>query len=262
MNQISEQEPQSWTEQLRELLVEHQRISRWLDRLEGVTIDVPLEAATLVRDEYLTRIQEVESAVGERADDLRDAAADAVRRITDARDRIPVLRLRHAVGELDDTALTQHLAALQREAADAEAERGRLIGLLAEIERVLAPDDGQAPPRTKPSAQPDSVMDDAFGEWQGPAGGGSGENGASPSATPEKQGPEREEDGLQFLNSLPRSPSPGPARVPADSPKPARPTARPGSAGAAASGALTCKSCQSVNDARSWYCDTCGSELG
>lgn len=267
MNRTAEQNPDASIEQLRELLAEHQRISAWLARLDHLTIEVPLEAAAFVRNEYLARLESVAAAVDDRATELRDAAAAAVKRISDARGRIPVLRLRHAVGELDDTALTQHLALLQREAADAEAERGRLVGTIAEIESVLAPANGPTQPPAPPeavTARNEAVIDDAFGEWQGPPDKEPSQNGTAPSAEPagEEHATPGADDDLTFLNSLPRSQPPAPTRVPAESPHPVRPAARSGRPAGGSAGALSCRTCGSVNDARSWYCDRCGSELG
>jgi hypothetical protein len=237
--------------ELRELLTEHARISAWLDRLDTLGADTPSAVSSQVRADYLRRLGVVTATVAEHANGLREIVRMATKRIALARDQLPELRLRHAVGELDDAALAQRLAVLRREATEAEQERGTLAGLLEQADGAVAaaaarmpggelpPDAGRVP------AQPE--IDDAFGEWQAPVGSGPTRADAK---TVEGSGETADEDELGFLDTLPQSRPP--AAVPAAQPAPRAPAAAK----------LMCKSCRYANDATAWYCEKCGSELG
>jgi hypothetical protein len=271
---------ETYTAQLRAWADEYQKLNGWLARLDEQTGGQHSEPAQQVRADYLQRLDRIAAAVDERADALRTTISAAARSVAEARDRLPQLRVRHAVGEIDGPELAARQAATQRAAAEAEIERGRLAAQLAELEtisrRLRSPNGNptaaapvgvpaEAPiPVAAPAAAPMSApptLDAAFSEWEGNPAGVAATAQASLAA-------DEAGDDLDFLDTLPgtwgREPDP-PAllgtvtpRLPESVP-PAQGSAPPASPGIAGA-AISCRSCGGSNDATTWYCEHCGSE--
>jgi hypothetical protein len=287
--------PETYTAQLRAWADEYQKLNGWLARLDEQTGGQHSEPAQQVRADYLQRLDRIAAAVEERADALRTTISAAARSVAEARDRVPQLRVRHAVGEIDGPELAARQAATQRAAAAAEIERGRLAAQLAELETIsrrLRSPNGNAPsaapvglpavapmPVAAPAAAPISApptLDAAFSEWEGnPAVVAAT---AQPSLAADAAG-----DDLDFLDTLPgtwgREPDPPPPAIgtrtePQDPPTllgtvtprlpgsvpPTQGSTPPASPGMATA-AISCRSCGGSNDATTWYCEHCGSEV-
>lgn len=165
----------------------------------------------------------------------------------------------------------QRLTELERRVADCAAELESVLHALRSLRAELAPAAAGGtrpapaalaalamPATPAPAAEPRGSFDpdEMFGEW-GP-----------PAARPDPGSrPEPADDDLSFLQELPSSRGGAAAAPPPPLPPPATDRsvrdAAAGVAGAPGAGeGLACRMCGTVSDARAWYCEGCGGELG
>lgn len=135
-------------EAARTLIAERDRLRAWLEQLDAHGTEVPEHVLERVRGDYQERLQRVTADLGEHLGSLRQSLAElrelqdaAEAQHAEARDALAEAKLRHLIGELDESAWEDRRPALEaavteaeRESAEVGAEVARLVELVSEIE--------------------------------------------------------------------------------------------------------------------------------
>ena len=241
-------------EALADLLARQARLREWIERLDEPQDDVPAHVADRVRTDYESRLGEVEQelrghvdALHRDAERLHETLRLAREAHQDATDQLAEARLRHRLGEIDDSAWGGRRAELERAAEEAAAGERDAAEELDRLEELL----GRLEEPTMASPTPaERTVEDPAGRTEPvpeplpPCG-----SGGDTEVQPESSWPAGSADAdtrtvdSAFLDGLDRA-------IGSEQEPDTRPT--PG---------VKCPECGYTNDSNAWYCGVCGVDL-
>lgn len=279
--------PQKSSEDVEKLLNERQAVTEWLERLALTGEDASDDVRSKVREDYETRLAVASKGLQGYADELRSTLSKETKKRNDflereqrAEGRLSEAKLRHAVGEYEDSQWNEihseilgELVKVREGLKAAGKEIDRLEDVLSSIDRqptVDEADQGEPEKERVSLAELEPEPDEAGVPGGGaekeskPAGRTSGQTEAFDDlaflkkVAPEKVGKKRR-SGVMF------KPLEGAATA-AD--KPASTVTAPeeklqvGSVeDPTAKKTLKCQECGAMNRPTEWYCESCGAEL-
>ncbi len=273
------------SEDVKKLLDERQTITEWLERLalagDGASDDV----RSKVREDYETRLEAVSKGLQGYADELSSALSKETQKRTDlleqeqkAEERLTEAKLRHAVGEYEDSRWNEveseilgELVKVREGLKTAGKEIDRLEEVLSSINRrptVDEADKGESEEERVSLAElePDGaeVAKGGAEKERKPAGRTSGQTDAFDDlaflkkVAPEVAGRKRR-SGAMFKpleGAATAANEPGPTVTAPDEKMQVGPIEDP-----TAKKTLKCQECGAMNRPTEWYCESCGAEL-
>ena len=278
---------QKSSEDVEKLLDERQAITEWLERLALTGEDASDDVRSKVREDYETRLEAVSEGLQGYADELSSALSKETQKRTDflereqrAEGRLAEAKLRHAVGEYEDSQwndihseILGELVKVREGLKAAGTEIDRLEDVLSSIDRQPTVDEavrGESEEERVSLAELEPEPDEAEVATGGaekerdPAGRTSGQTDAF--------------DDLAFLKKVAPDTA-GKRRRSGAMFKPLREAGtaadKPGSTVTApveklqvgpiedptAKKTLKCQECGAMNRPTEWYCESCGAEL-
>lgn len=275
------------SEDVEKLLDERQAITEWLERLALTGDDASDDVRSRVREDYETRLETVSEGLQGYADELSNALSKETQKRTDflereqkAEERLTEAKLRHAVGEYEDSRwndihseILGELVKVREGLKAAGKEIDRLEDVILSIDRQPTVDEAdQVESEEEPMSlaeletEPDEaeVATGGAEKERKPAGRTSGQTDAFDDlaflkkVAPETAG-KRRRSGAMFKplgEAGTAADKPG-STVTAPEEKPQvgpieDPTAKK---------TLKCQECGAMNRPTEWYCESCGAEL-
>lgn len=280
---------QKSSEDVEKLLDERQAITEWLERLALTGDDVSGDLRSKVREDYETRLEAVSEGLQGYADELSSTLSKETQKRTDflereqrAEERLAEAKLRHAVGEYEDSQwndvhseILGELVKVREGLKAAGKEIDRLEDVLSSIDRqpmVDGADQGESEeePVLLAELEPDEaeVAKGGAEKERKPAGRASGQTEAFDDlaflkkVAPEAAGRKRRSGamfkplrGADTAADKPGSTVTAPGEKPPAGPQVGSiedPTAKK---------TLKCQECGAMNRPTEWYCERCGAEL-
>ncbi len=274
---------QKSSEDVEKLLDERQAITEWLERLALTGDDASDDIRSKVRVDYETRLQAVTQGLQGYAAELSSTLSketqkrkDFLEREQSADGRLTEAKLRHAVGEYEDSQWNEihseilaELVKVREGLKAAGKEIGRLEDVLSSIDRQPTADQGESEKERVSLAELDPEPDEAqvakggAGKERQPAGRTSGQTDAFDDlAFLKKVAPESERkrrSGAMFkpLTEADTAADTSGSTVTAPEEKlQVGPVEDP-----TAKKTLKCQECGAMNRPTEWYCESCGAEL-
>lgn len=266
------------------LLASRQRITDWLQKLEGASSKTPPAVRDRVRADYQGRLAQVVEQLRSHSDvisrslsGLRSQAAEYEEMRREEQETLAEAELRHAVGEYGQEEWSRVEADATGKIQGLDEELGRLAAEIGRLEEVLQQ---MAPPVREPEPRPGPASIESQQEAPRPlpthpaeipdaprfvARGRGRESGPvrTPAPAPTRDPVVRDPapsalDELTFLKSMTIDSRPGGAPGPA-APAAVEPKAE--RQAQAVPKTLKCGECGSLNRPTEWYCERCGAEL-
>ncbi len=276
--------PQKSSEEVEKLLDERQAVTEWLERLALTGDDASDEVRSKVREDYETRLAVASKGLQGYADELRSTLSKETKKRTDflareqrAEGRLAEAKLRHAVGEYEDSQWNEihseilaELVKVREGLKAAGKEIDRLQDVLSSIDRQPKADEVNRGGAEERVALAELEPDEA-----GVAGGGA-EKGSKPAGRTSGQADAF--DDLAFLKKV----APETAGKKRRSGVMFKPFGEAGTASdeplstvtapeeklqvgpvedPTAKKTLKCQECGAMNRPTEWYCESCGAEL-
>lgn len=273
------------SEDVEKLLDERQAITEWLERLALTGDDASDDVRSKVREDYETRLEAVSEGLQGYSDELSNALsketqkrADLVEREQKAEERLTEAKLRHAVGEYEDSRwndihsdILAELVKVREGLKVGGKEIDRLEDVLSSIDRqpmVDGADQGESEeePVLLAELEPDEaeVAKGGAEKERKPAGRASGQTEAFDDlaflkkVAPEVAGKKRR-SGAMFKplgGADPAADKPGSTVTAPEQKLQVGPAEDP-----TAKKTLKCQECGAMNRPTEWYCESCGAEL-
>ena len=199
------------TESIEDLLDQQTRLQAWLTRLDKVGDDVPAHVSDRVRQDYQRRLDEVLASLAEHRDSLSSDCERLRERVEETQsahraavDALEEGRLRHLIGEIDESEWVEQEQALEgavesalEEHEGARAQLSQLEEIIGQVELPAPPAAPEAPPRPAP-APPRTPAPQATRPVAPPPAGLAPRPAPRPAAKPEpKPEPEPELDVME-----------------------------------------------------------------
>ncbi len=272
------------SEDVEKLLDERQAIAEWLERLALTGDDASDDVRSKVREDYETRLETVSEGLKGYADELSNALSKETQKRTDllgreqkAEERLTEAKLRHAVGEYEDSRwndvhseILVELVKVREGLKVGGKEIDRLEDVLSSINRRPTADQGESEEERVSLAELEPEPDEAEVAKGGaekerkPAGRASGQTEAFDDlaflkkVAPEVAGKKRR-SGAMFKplgGADTAADKPGSTVTAPEQKLQVGPTEDP-----TAKKTLKCQECGAMNRPTEWYCESCGAEL-
>lgn len=275
------------SEDVEKLLDERQAITEWLERLALTGEDASDDVRSKVREDYETRLAAASEGLQGYADELRSTLSKETKKRTDflereqrAEVRLAEAKLRHAVGEYEDSQWNEihseilgELVKVREGLKAAGKEIDRLEDVLSSIDRQPTVDEADqvGPEKERVSLaelepEPDEagVAGGGAGKESKPAGGTSGQTDAFDDlaflkkVAPEAAGKRRRSGAMfkPFEGAGTAADKPGSTVTAPEEKLQVGPAEDP-----TAKKTLKCQECGAMNRPTEWYCESCGAEL-
>ena len=276
--------PQKSSEDVEKLLNERQAVTEWLERLALTGDDASDEVRSKVREDYETRLAVASKGLQGYADELRSTLSKETKKRNDflereqrAEGRLAEAKLRHAVGEYEDSQWNEihseilgELVKVREGLKAAGKEIDRLEDVLSSIDRRPT-EDQEEPEKERVSIaeiepEPDGagVAGDGAEKASKPAGRTSGQTDAFDDlaflkkVAPETAGKRRRSGAMfkPFEGAGTAADKPGSTVTAPEEKLQVGPAEDP-----TAMKTLKCQECGAMNRPTEWYCESCGAEL-
>ncbi len=276
--------PQKSSEDVEKLLNERQAVTEWLERLALTGDDASDEVRSKVREDYETRLAAASKGLQGYADELRSTLSKETKKRSDflereqrAEGRLAEAKLRHAVGEYEDSQWNEihseilgELVKVREGLKAAGKEIDRLEDVLSSIDRRPTADQ-EEPEKERVSIaeiepEPDEagVAGDGAEKASKPAGRTSGQTDAFDDlaflkkVAPETAGKRRRSGAMfkPFEGAGTAADKPGSTVTAPEEKLQVGPVKDP-----TAKKTLKCQECGAMNRPTEWYCESCGAEL-
>ena len=276
--------PQKSSEDVEKLLNERQAVTEWLERLALTGDDASDEVRSKVREDYETRLAVASKGLQGYADELRSTLSKETKKRTDflareqrAEGRLAEAKLRHAVGEYEDSQWNEvhseilaELVKVREGLKAAGKEIDRLEDVLSSIDRRPT-EDQEEPEKERVSIAEIEPEPDGAGVAGGgaekeskPAGRTSGQTDAFDDlaflkkVAPETAGKRRRSEAMfkPFEGAGTAADKPGSTVTAPEEKLQVGPVEDP-----TAKKTLKCQECGAMNRPTEWYCESCGAEL-
>ena len=276
--------PQKSSEDVEKLLNERQAVTEWLERLALTGDDASDEVRSKVREDYETRLAVASKGLQGYADELRSTLSKETKKRTDflereqrAEGRLDEAKLRHAVGEYEDSQWNEihseilgELVKVREGLKAAGKEIDRLEDVLSSIDRRPT-EDQEEPEKERVSIAEIEPEPDGAGVAGGgaekeskPAGRTSGQTDAFDDlaflkkVAPEAAGKKRRSGAMfkPFEGAGTAADKPGSTVTAPEEKLQVGPVEDP-----TAKKTLKCQECGAMNRPTEWYCESCGAEL-
>lgn len=273
--------PQKSSEDVEKLLNERQAVTEWLERLALTGDDASDEVRSKVREDYETRLAAASKGLQGYADELRSTLSKETKKRNDflereqrAEGRLTEAKLRHAVGEYEDSQWNEihseilgELVKVREGLKAAGKEIDRLEDVLSSIDR--RPTEDQEEPRVsiaeiEPEPDGAGVAGGGAEKESKPAGRTSGQTDAFDDlaflkkVAPEAAGKKRRSGAMfkPFEGAGTAADKPGSTVTAPEEKLQVGPVEDP-----TAKKTLKCQECGAMNRPTEWYCESCGAEL-
>ena len=276
--------PQKSSEDVEKLLNERQAVTEWLERLALTGDDASDEVRSKVREDYETRLAAASKGLQGYADELRSTLSKETKKRSDflereqrAEGRLDEAKLRHAVGEYEDSQWNEihseilgELVKVREGLKAAGKEIDRLEDVLSSIDRRPTADQ-EEPEKERVSIAEIEPEPDGAGVAGGgaekeskPAGRTSGQTDAFDDlaflkkVAPEAAGKKRRSGAMfkPFEGAGTAADKPGSTVTAPEEKLQVGPVEDP-----TAKKTLKCQECGAMNRPTEWYCESCGAEL-
>ena len=276
--------PQKSSEDVEKLLNERQAVTEWLERLALTGDDASDEVRSKVREDYETRLAAASKGLQGYADELRSTLSKETKKRSDflereqrAEGRLAEAKLRHAVGEYEDSQWNEihseilgELVKVREGLKAAGKEIDRLEDVLSSIDRRPT-EDQEEPEKERVSIAEIEPEPDGAGVAGGgaekeskPAGRTSGQTDAFDDlaflkkVAPEAAGKKRRSGAMfkPFEGAGTAADKPGSTVTAPEEKLQVGPVEDP-----TAKKTLKCQECGAMNRPTEWYCESCGAEL-
>lgn len=276
--------PQKSSEDVEKLLNERQAVTEWLERLALTGDDASDEVRSKVREDYETRLAAASKGLQGYADELRSTLSKETKKRSDflereqrAEGRLTEAKLRHAVGEYEDSQWNEihseilgELVKVREGLKAAGKEIDRLEDVLSSIDRRPT-EDQEEPEKERVSIAEIEPEPDGAGVAGGgaekeskPAGRTSGQTDAFDDlaflkkVAPEAAGKKRRSGAMfkPFEGAGTAADKPGSTVTAPEEKLQVGPVEDP-----TAKKTLKCQECGAMNRPTEWYCESCGAEL-
>ena len=276
--------PQKSSEDVEKLLNERQAVTEWLERLALTGDDASDEVRSKVREDYETRLAAASKGLQGYADELRSTLSKETKKRSDflereqrAEGRLDEAKLRHAVGEYEDSQWNEihseilgELVKVREGLKAAGKEIDRLEDVLSSIDRRPT-EDQEEPEKERVSIAEIEPEPDGAGVAGGgaekeskPAGRTSGQTDAFDDlaflkkVAPETAGKRRRSEAMfkPFEGADTAADKPGSTVTAPEEKLQVGPAEDP-----TAKKTLKCQECGAMNRPTEWYCESCGAEL-
>ena len=276
--------PQKSSEDVEKLLNERQAVTEWLERLALTGDDASDEVRSKVREDYETRLAAASKGLQGYADELRSTLSKETKKRNDflereqrAEGRLTEAKLRHAVGEYEDSQWNEihseilgELVKVREGLKAAGKEIDRLEDVLSSIDRRPTADQ-EEPEKERVSIAEIEPEPDGAGVAGGgaekeskPAGRTSGQTDAFDDlaflkkVAPETAGKRRRSGAMfkPFEGADTAADKPGSTVTAPEEKLQVGPVEDP-----TAKKTLKCQECGAMNRPTEWYCESCGAEL-
>lgn len=276
--------PQKSSEDVEKLLNERQAVTEWLERLALTGDDASDEVRSKVREDYETRLAAASKGLQGYADELRSTLSKETKKRSDflereqrAEGRLAEAKLRHAVGEYEDSQWNEihseilgELVKVREGLKAAGKEIDRLEDVLSSIDRRPT-EDQEEPEKERVSIAEIEPEPDGAGVAGGgaekeskPAGRTSGQTDAFDDlaflkkVAPEAAGKKRRSGAMfkPFEGAGTAADKPGSTVTAPEEKLQVGPAEDP-----TAKKTLKCQECGAMNRPTEWYCESCGAEL-
>ena len=276
--------PQKSSEDVEKLLNERQAVTEWLERLALTGDDASDEVRSKVREDYETRLAVASKGLQGYADELRSTLSKETKKRNDflereqrAEGRLDEAKLRHAVGEYEDSQWNEihseilgELVKVREGLKAAGKEIDRLEDVLSSIDRRPT-EDQEEPEKERVSIAEIEPEPDGAGVAGGgaekeskPAGRTSGQTDAFDDlaflkkVAPEAAGKKRRSGAMfkPFEGAGTAADKPGSTVTAPEEKLQVGPAEDP-----TAKKTLKCQECGAMNRPTEWYCESCGAEL-
>ncbi|MCH8143200.1 MAG: hypothetical protein IIA55_00615 [Gemmatimonadetes bacterium] len=276
--------PQKSSEDVEKLLNERQAVTEWLERLALTGDDASDEVRSKVREDYETRLAAASKGLQGYADELRSTLSKETKKRNDflereqrAEGRLAEAKLRHAVGEYEDSQWNEihseilgELVKVREGLKAAGKEIDRLEDVLSSIDRRPT-EDQEEPEKERVSIAEIEPEPDGAGVAGGgaekeskPAGRTSGQTDAFDDlaflkkVAPEAAGKRRRSGAMfkPFEGAGTAADKPGSTVTAPEEKLQVGPVEDP-----TAKKTLKCQECGAMNRPTEWYCESCGAEL-
>jgi len=276
--------PQKSSEDVEKLLNERQAVTEWLERLALTGDDASDEVRSKVREDYETRLAAASKGLQGYADELRSTLSKETKKRNDflereqrAEGRLTEAKLRHAVGEYEDSQWNEihseilgELVKVREGLKAAGKEIDRLEDVLSSIDRRPT-EDQEEPEKERVSIAEIEPEPDGAGVAGGgaekeskPAGRTSGQTDAFDDlaflkkVAPETAGKRRRSGAMfkPFEGADTAADKPGSTVTAPEEKLQVGPAEDP-----TAKKTLKCQECGAMNRPTEWYCESCGAEL-
>ncbi len=276
--------PQKSSEDVEKLLNERQAVTEWLERLALTGDDASDEVRSKVREDYETRLAVASKGLQGYADELRSTLSKETKKRNDflereqrAEGRLDEAKLRHAVGEYEDSQWNEihseilgELVKVREGLKAAGKEIDRLEDVLSSIDRRPT-EDQEEPEKERVSIAEIEPEPDGAGVAGGgaekeskPAGRTSGQTDAFDDlaflkkVAPETAGKRRRSEAMfkPFEGADTAADKPGSTVTAPEEKLQVGPAEDP-----TAKKTLKCQECGAMNRPTEWYCESCGAEL-
>lgn len=276
--------PQKSSEDVEKLLNERQAVTEWLERLALTGDDASDEVRSKVREDYETRLAAASKGLQGYADELRSTLSKETKKRNDflereqrAEGRLTEAKLRHAVGEYEDSQWNEihseilgELVKVREGLKAAGKEIDRLEDVLSSIDRRPT-EDQEEPEKERVSIAEIEPEPDGAGVAGGgaekeskPAGRTSGQTDAFDDlaflkkVAPEAAGKKRRSGAMfkPFEGAGTAADKPGSTVTAPEEKLQVGPVEDP-----TAKKTLKCQECGAMNRPTEWYCESCGAEL-
>ena len=276
--------PQKSSEDVEKLLNERQAVTEWLERLALTGDDASDEVRSKVREDYETRLAAASKGLQGYADELRSTLSKETKKRSDflereqrAEGRLTEAKLRHAVGEYEDSQWNEihseilgELVKVREGLKAAGKEIDRLEDVLSSIDRRPT-EDQEEPEKERVSIAEIEPEPDGAGVAGGgaekeskPAGRTSGQTDAFDDlaflkkVAPEAAGKKRRSGAMfkPFEGAGTAADKPGSTVTAPEEKLQVGPAEDP-----TAKKTLKCQECGAMNRPTEWYCESCGAEL-
>ena len=276
--------PQKSSEDVEKLLNERQAVTEWLERLALTGDDASDEVRSKVREDYETRLAVASKGLQGYADELRSTLSKETKKRNDflereqrAEGRLDEAKLRHAVGEYEDSQWNEihseilgELVKVREGLKAAGKEIDRLEDVLSSIDRRPT-EDQEEPEKERVSIAEIEPEPDGAGVAGGgaekeskPAGRTSGQTDAFDDlaflkkVAPEAAGKKRRSGAMfkPFEGAGTAADKPGSTVTAPEEKLQVGPVEDP-----TAKKTLKCQECGAMNRPTEWYCESCGAEL-
>lgn len=276
--------PQKSSEDVEKLLNERQAVTEWLERLALTGDDASDEVRSKVREDYETRLAAASKGLQGYADELRSTLSKETKKRNDflereqrAEGRLDEAKLRHAVGEYEDSQWNEihseilgELVKVREGLKAAGKEIDRLEDVLSSIDRRPT-EDQEEPEKERVSIAEIEPEPDGAGVAGGgaekeskPAGRTSGQTDAFDDlaflkkVAPEAAGKKRRSGAMfkPFEGADTAADKPGSTVTAPEEKLQVGPAEDP-----TAKKTLKCQECGAMNRPTEWYCESCGAEL-
>ena len=275
--------PQKSSEDVEKLLNERQAVTEWLERLALTGDDASDEVRSKVREDYETRLAAASKGLQGYADELRSTLSKETKKRNDflereqrAEGRLTEAKLRHAVGEYEDSQWNEihseilgELVKVREGLKAAGKEIDRLEDVLRSIDRQPAVDEEESEKERVSLAELEPGPAEAGvarggAEQRKPAGRTSGQTDAFDDlaflkkVAPEAAGKRRRSGAMfkPFEGAGTAADKPGSTVTAPEEKLQVGPAEDP-----TAKKTLKCQECGAMNRPTEWYCESCGAEL-